>query len=73
MLGHKDVAEELELVALAEPLEDVEEGDAGVVVVEIGEPVVTTEGEEMQMAVGLVTLEAAGHGTSLWFTPMLRM
>jgi hypothetical protein len=62
MLRHKDIAEELELVALAESLKDVEEGDAGVVVVEVGESVVATEGEEVVVAFGLVTLQTARHG-----------
>jgi hypothetical protein len=44
VLRHEDVAEEVELVALAESFEGAEEGDAGLVVVQVGEPVVTTEG-----------------------------
>ena len=48
MLGHDDVAEDEELVALAEAFEGLEEGGAGVVVVEVGEPVVAAEGEEVE-------------------------
>ena len=44
--------------------ECVEEDRSGVVVVEVGEPVVTTEGEEVVVAFGLVTLQAARHGIS---------
>jgi hypothetical protein len=73
MLRHEDVAEEVELVALAESLKGVEEGDTGVVVVQVGEPVVTTEGEEVVVAFGLVTLQTAGHGTSLWSGARVRM
>jgi hypothetical protein len=73
MLRHEDVAEEVELVALAEPFERGEEGDAGVVVVQVGEPVVTTEGEEVVVAFGLVTLQTARHGTSLWCGSRVRM
>jgi hypothetical protein len=65
MLRHEDVAEEVELVALAKSFEGVEESDAGVVVVQVGEPVVATEGEEVTVAFGLVTLQTAGHETSL--------
>ena len=76
MLRHKDVAEELELVALAESLERGEEGDAGVVVVEVGEPVITTEGEEVVMAFGLVTLQTTRHRSIVardpW-TPLMTM
>ena len=73
MLGHEDVGEEEELVTLAEGFECVQEDRSGMVVVEVGEPVVTTEGEEVVVAFGLVTLQAAWHGTSLRFQPELRM
>jgi hypothetical protein len=66
VLGHEDIAVEKELVASAEGFEGVEEGDAGVIVIQVGEAVVTTEGEEVEMAFGLVSLETTGHGTSLW-------
>ncbi len=65
MLGHEDVGEEEELVALAEGFESVEEDRSGMVVVEVGESLVTTEGEEVVVAFGLVTLQTAGHGASL--------
>jgi hypothetical protein len=66
VLGHEYVPEDEELVTLAEGFECVQEDRSGVVVVEVGESVVTTEGEEMEMAFGLVALKTAGHGTSLW-------
>ena len=73
MLGHEDVAVKEELVTLTEGFEDVEEIDSGVVVVQVGEAVITTEGEEMEMAFGLITLKTAGHGTSLRSEPEVRM
>ena len=45
--------------------EGVQEGGSGVVVVEVWESVITTEGEEVEVAFGLVSLQAAGHGLSL--------
>ena len=73
MLRHEDVAEEVELVALAESLKGVKESNAGLVVVQVGEPVVTTEGEEVVVAFGLIALQTARHGTSLWSGPKLTM
>lgn len=73
LLGHEDVGEEEEVMSLAEFFKDGEEGYAGVVIVEVWEQVITTEGEEMVVAFGLVTLQAAGHGTSLWSRTGLRM
>jgi hypothetical protein len=65
MLGHEDVAVKEELVTHTEGFEDVEEIDSAVVVVQVGEAVITTEGEEMELAFGLVALKAAGHRSSL--------
>jgi hypothetical protein len=50
-----------------------EEGDAGVIVVQVGKPMVTTEGEEVVVAFGLIALQTAWHGTSLWFGPNVTM
>ena len=61
VLWHEDVAVEEELVAATKGFEGVEEDCAGGVVVEVREPVVTTEGEEMEMAFGLVSLQTARH------------
>jgi hypothetical protein len=65
VLGHEDVAEEEELVTPTEGFERVQEDSSGVIVVAIWESVVTTEGEEVVVTFGLVTLQAAGHGLSL--------
>lgn len=67
MLGHEDVAEEEELVTLAEGFELVQEGGPGIVIVEVRQTVVTTEGEEVEVAFGLVTLQTAWHWISLRF------
>ena len=47
VLGHEDIAEDVELVAVAKSFEDFFEDDPCVVVVEIGEPTITTEGDEV--------------------------
>jgi hypothetical protein len=47
VLGHKNVAEDVELMALAKSFKDFFEDDACGVVVEIGEPTITTEGDEV--------------------------
>jgi hypothetical protein len=73
VLGHEYVPEDEELVTLAEGFECVQEDRSGVVVVQVGEAVITTEGEEMEMAFGLITLKTAGHGTSLRSEPEVRM
>jgi hypothetical protein len=62
VLGHEDVAEDVELVLLPCAFEGVEEDRSGVVVVEVGETVVTTEGDEVVVAEGVVSLEVARHG-----------
>jgi hypothetical protein len=61
VLGHDDVAEDVEAVTDAEFFERVFEDDAGAVVVEEWEPLVTTERDEVIVAEGVVTLEAAWH------------
>ncbi len=45
----------------SEAFEGVEEDDAGVVVVEVGETPVTTEGDEVVVTEGVVTLQMARH------------
>ena len=62
MLGHEDVAENIELMGGAEAFEFFEEGGSGEVVVEKGEPTVTTEGDEVVVAEGLVSLQVGRHG-----------
>lgn len=62
VLGHEDVAEDVKLVLLSYAFEGVEEDGAGVVVVEVGETVVTTEGDEVVVAESVVSLKVARHG-----------
>jgi hypothetical protein len=61
MLGHEDVTEEKELVTLPEFLQGFFEDNAGVIVVQVWETTETTEGDEVVVAFGLVTLETARH------------
>jgi len=56
VLGHEDIAEDVELVAVAKSFEDFFEDDPGGVVVEVGEPAITTEGNEVVGAFRLVAL-----------------
>ena len=58
--GPPAVAEDEELVSLAEGLECVREDRSGVVVVQIWESVVTTEGDEVVVAFGLITFRRLG-------------
>lgn len=67
VIRHDDVAEEEELVTLAKLFEGFFEDDAGVVVVEIGEPVVAAEVDGVVVALLLIALQTArheGYGTS---------
>jgi len=59
---HEDVGVDVELVALPGAFQGFEEGDAGVVVVEVGKTFVTTEGDEVVVSEGVVSLETARHG-----------
>ena len=61
VFGHDDVAEEVKTVPDTQFFECVFEGEAGAVVVEEWQPLVTTEGDEVIVAEGVVTLEAAWH------------
>ena len=63
MFGHEDVTEEKKLVAPADYFEDVKEHLSRVVVVEKRQTAVTAEGEEVVIAVILVPLQSAGHGS----------
>lgn len=62
VLGHDDVAEDLEPVAFPGEFEGVEEGVSCGGGVEIGEAVVTGEGEEVVVAFLLVGLQFERHG-----------
>jgi hypothetical protein len=57
VVWHDDVAEEKELVALADSFEGFFEEDAGGVVVEIGEMAIAAEVDGVVVALGLVALE----------------
>jgi hypothetical protein len=61
VLGHEDVAEDVKLVAASCLFEDGEEGRAGVVVVEVGKPTITTEGDEVVVSEGVESLQIARH------------
>ena len=61
MLGHEYIAEDVEPVTRADFFKCFFKRDAGAVVVEEWEPLVTTEGDEMVVAEGVITLEAAWH------------
>ena len=61
MFGHEDVAEDVETVTDTEFFESFFECDARAVIVEEWEPLITTEGDEVIVAEGVVTLEAAWH------------
>ena len=61
VLGHEDVAEEVEAVPLCQPLECFEEDASGGIVGEIWETPGTTEGEEVVVALGVISLETARH------------
>lgn len=65
VLGHEDVAEDVEAVASPELFECGFEGGAGVVVAEKRETLVTAEGDEVVVAFGLVAPEIFGH-VGLW-------
>jgi hypothetical protein len=62
VIRHDDVAEEKELVALADSFEGLLEEDAGGVVVEIGEMAITAEVDGVVVALVLVALETTWHG-----------
>ena len=67
VVRHDDVAEEEELVVLAELFEGFFDDGAGVVVVEIWEPVVAAEVDGVVVALLLIALQTArheGYGTS---------
>jgi hypothetical protein len=61
VLRHEDVAEEIEPMFLPKTFEGLLEDDAGMVFEEVRETTVTTEGEEVLVAFGLVPLQVAGH------------
>ena len=61
VLRHQHIAEEEEAVALPKCFKGVQRDSAGTVIAKIGQPTITTEGEKVVVAFGLVALEPAGH------------
>ena len=61
VFGHEDVAEDVEIVPQTELFESFEKDCAGAVVVEVGETLITTEGDEVVVAEAVIALEAARH------------
>ncbi len=62
MLRHEDVSEDVKSMPLTKAFEEVEKDCPRVIVVEIGKTPVTTEGDEVIVTEGVVTLEVARHG-----------
>ncbi len=65
VLGHDDVTEEFKLIMSAGTFERVEEDVSGVLGVEVGFAIVATEGDEMVVALLLISLEPERHGMIL--------
>ena len=61
VIGHDDISDDHEMVALADLLKNLEEQVATAGVSQLGLPMITAAGEEVQMIVSVVTLEACGH------------
>lgn len=75
MLRHEDIAEEVELVSHAQLFKSGDEGSAGVFVVQVWEALIAAEGDEMVIALSLITLQTAWYGSlcyrgRLWTPPM---
>ena len=58
---HKNVTEDVELVALPEAFKGFDEHGAVVVIVEVGKAFVTAEGDEVIVAEGVISLQVARH------------
>jgi len=56
VFGHEDVAEDVETMASAELFESFQEACTGVIVVEVGKTLVTTEGHEVIVAEAVIAL-----------------
>jgi hypothetical protein len=61
MLGHDHIAGDDEVIALANPLQRGFEKLARMCGAEIGQPVITTESQEMEVTGLLVSDESPGH------------
>ena len=62
VLGHEDVAVEVDAVGLAGLFEDLLDGVSGFGPGEVREAVVAAEGDEVEVAGLLEAYEAVGHG-----------
>lgn len=62
VLGHDDVGGYDEVVAETHGFEGLFEEIAGLRGREVGEPVIATEGDEVEVSCGLVSDEVVGHG-----------
>lgn len=62
MVGHDDVAEDIEIVALSQFFECFLEEDAGVLLLKPRLVTIATEVDGVVMAVLLISLQAARHG-----------
>jgi len=80
VVRHDDVGVEEQAMSLADGFEGLLEDSAGRVVVEVGMLVEAGEGDEVIVAGGLVSLEAAGHGVDgstgrggagFWCSPLM--
>lgn len=61
VFGHENVSEEVKLVPLSDAFEDVKEDSARRIGIQIRQAMMTTEGKEVVMAFGLVSLEMERH------------
>jgi hypothetical protein len=61
VVRHQDIAKDIELVTATKFFEFAFEGETGKVVVEIRKTAITTEGDEVIAALGLVSLQGARH------------
>ena len=58
---HQDITEDAKLVTLARLFQDVEEGEARVVVVEVGKTLIAAKGNEVIVSVRVKSLQLARH------------
>ena len=61
VVRHQDIAKDIELMTATKFFEFAFEGEAGRVVVEIRKTTITTEGDEVIAALGLVSLQSTRH------------
>lgn len=84
VLGHEDVAEEIKAVTLPDSFQCLLEEDAGLIIDEVGETPIATEGDEVVAPFSLIALQAVRHGSivaqtlfhpgsSFFATPLMMM